>query len=155
MSRTAETWSRPGAAAENEVAVQPTVAPAASDVFERRGSMELRLARTPGEVAAAQALRYRVFYEEMSAQADESTRSSRRDADRFDEFCDHLLVIDHALYADNDDPDGEAPEQAVVGCYRLLRQEVAEAHGGFYTAGEYEIGPDESLIGSPGSPPAR
>jgi len=26
-----------------------------------------------------------------------------------------------------------------VGTYRLLRQEVAERHGGFYSAGEFEI----------------
>jgi putative hemolysin len=30
---------------------------------------------------------------------------------------------------------------AVVGTYRLLRQSLAENYGGFYTAGEFEIGP--------------
>ena len=35
---------------------------------------------------------------------------------------------------------------AVVGTYRLLRQDVAERHGGFYTAGEFDIG---ALIGAP------
>ena len=34
-----------------------------------------------------------------------------------------------------------------IGCYRLLRQEVAEKHGGFYTAGEYDIAP--MLTGHP------
>ena len=28
---------------------------------------------------------------------------------------------------------------AVVGTYRLLRQQLAEDHGGFYTAGEFDI----------------
>ena len=29
----------------------------------------------------------------------------------------------------------------VVGTYRLLRQDVANRHGGFYTRGEYDIAP--------------
>jgi putative hemolysin len=61
----------------------------------------------------------------------------RRDTDRFDLICDHLLVLDYANL--------RRPlirlKPEVVGTYRLLRQEVAEAHGEFYTAGEYEIAP--------------
>ena len=125
-------------------------APESPESFGRRGSLEVRLATTPQEIDAAQALRYRVFYEEMSATPDAATRASRRDIDRFDDFCDHLLVIDHALAGADAGtaqegsgrpmPSKVAPE-AVIGCYRLLRQEVAEAHGGFYTAGEFDIGP--------------
>ena len=33
----------------------------------RSGTMEVRLARTEAEIDASQALRYRVFYEEMAA----------------------------------------------------------------------------------------
>ena len=29
----------------------------------------------------------------------------------------------------------------LIGTYRLLRQEVAEANGGFYTQGEFDIAP--------------
>ncbi|MBL4864568.1 MAG: GNAT family N-acetyltransferase [Rhodobiaceae bacterium] len=107
--------------------------------FGRRGDMEVRLAQTMAEIDAVQALRYRVFYEEMSAKADATTLASKRDADRFDGFCDHLLVIDHALIPDGHK--GATPLEAVVGCYRLLRQEVAEQHGGFYTASEFNIAP--------------
>jgi L-ornithine Nalpha-acyltransferase len=107
--------------------------------FGRRGDLEVRLASTTAEIDAAQALRYHVFYEEMSAKADADTLASKRDADRFDTFCDHLLVIDHALVPE--DFDGPTPLNAVVGCYRLLRQEVAEQHGGFYTANEFDIEP--------------
>jgi len=109
--------------------------------YGRRGQLEVRLARSASEIDAAQAIRYRVFYEEMSAKADETTLASKRDADRFDDICDHLLVIDHDRVEGNIDANGEIPRDAVVGCYRLLRQEVAEKHGGFYTANEYEIGP--------------
>lgn len=103
----------------------------------RLGELEVRLAASAAEIRRAQALRYQVFYEEMSAVADWRTQQTRRDADPYDLICDHLLVLDHAnlrrpLLR-------QRPE--IVGTYRLLRQEIAERHGGFYTAGEYEIAP--------------
>lgn len=107
--------------------------------FGRRGNMEVRLAKNAAEIDAAQALRYTVFYEEMSAKPDAAMRSKKRDFDRFDEFCDHLLVIDHDLVDAAED--GPLPINAVVGCYRLLRQDVAEQHGGFYTQSEFNIEP--------------
>ena len=94
----------------------------------RLGSLEVRLARSVDEVKRAQKLRYRVFYEEMSAVANVRALFSGRDRDIYDRFCDHLLVLDHAT---------GAPE--IVGTYRLLRQEVAERRKGFYSAGEFEV----------------
>lgn len=103
----------------------------------RLGELEVRLAASAAEVRRAQALRYQVFYEEMSAVADARTHLMGRDADHFDLICDHLLVLDHANL--------RRPllrmRPEIVGTYRLLRQDVAEQHGGFYTAGEYEIAP--------------
>lgn len=96
----------------------------------RSGTLEVRLARTPEDVAAAQALRYRVFYDEMNAKPSPEMAAARRDFDSFDDVADHLLVIDHAL--------GDGPE-SVVGTYRLIRREAAAKHGGFYTADEYDI----------------
>ena len=107
--------------------------------FGRKGTLEVRIARSAAEIDAAQALRYHVFYEEMSAIPDEQTRATRRDVDRFDAFCDHLLVVDHKLAGDQEG--GEFRPEAVVGCYRLLRQEVANKNGGFYTASEFDIQP--------------
>ncbi|MAI49311.1 MAG: hemolysin-like protein [Rhodospirillaceae bacterium] len=95
------------------------------------GNLVARLANTSAEIKAAQSLRYRVFYEEMSAIPSDKVKATRRDFDRFDEICDHLLVIDTKR---TDLPGG------VVGTYRLLRSTVAEEKGGFYTADEYEIG---------------
>lgn len=99
----------------------------------RCGSLEVRLAQAPAEVRQAQKLRYRVFYEEGSATPNPAQLLSRRDFDTYDAICDHLLVIDHASR--------ERGAPAVVGTYRLLRQSLAENYGGFYTAGEFEIGP--------------
>lgn len=109
----------------------------------RIGSLEVRLAVTRKDLVRAQKLRYRVFYEEMSAIPDMASRFKRRDMDAFDAICDHLIVIDH-------DPPAKRPlipgapgrlsgKPKVVGTYRLLRQDVAEDHGGFYTASEFEI----------------
>lgn len=123
--------------ADKEPAAATSVAVPMS--FGRKGTLEVRIATTAAEIDAAQALRYRVFYEEMSATPDDLTRASRRDVDRFDAFCDHLLVVDHKL-VDDAEADTFRPE-AVVGCYRLLRQEVANRNGGFYTASEFAIEP--------------
>ena len=95
------------------------------------GNLVARLANTTEEIEAAQSLRYRVFYEEMSAIPSVEVKATRRDFDRFDEICDHLLVIDTKR---SDLPGG------VVGTYRVLRSTVAEQNGGFYTSDEYEIG---------------
>jgi L-ornithine Nalpha-acyltransferase len=100
----------------------------------RLGPLEVRLARTDKDVLRAQKLRYRVFYQEMSAIADAGTRRARRDIDGFDAICDHLLVRDHAAAEA-----GLVRRPAVVGTYRLLRQDVAARHGGFYSAGEFDI----------------
>lgn len=99
------------------------------------GSLEARLARTAAEVRQAQKLRYRVFYKEGGAIADAGTMLARRDVDAFDPLCDHILVLDHATQIRR-----LRKKPAVVGTYRLLRQEVAEPHGGFYSESEFEIG---------------
>lgn len=111
--------------------VQPPRAPALAATQIRVGQLEVRLAQSGVEVAAAQALRYRIFYDEMGAQPTRAMRMSRRDIDAHDNVCDHLLVIDH---------DAGVRGQ-VVGTYRLLRESVAQAHGGFYAAGEYDLTP--------------
>jgi putative hemolysin len=103
--------------------------------FGRLGSLEVRLACKAAEVRKAQKLRYRVFYKEGSAIADAPKMMARRDVDAFDTICDHLLVFDHALPAAR-----LRRSPPVVGTYRLLRQDVADRHGGFYTAGEFDIG---------------
>ena len=114
------------------------------DVAEglRAGSLEVRLAHGQADVDASQALRYRVFYDEMDAVPDAAMAARRRDFDHFDDICDHLLVVDH----DADRGRGRAAG-AVVGTYRLLRRSVAERHGHFYSAGEYDISPLVALDG--------
>ncbi len=110
--------------------------PGLSGSLGRSGSLEVRLAVSERDIRRAQRLRYRVFYEEMAAVPDAMQRMLRRDADRFDAICDHLLVIDHDARGRFG---GRRPQ--VVGTYRLLRQDVALRHGGFYTQDEFDIAP--------------
>ncbi len=96
----------------------------------RVGNLGVRMAANADEIDAIQALRYRVFYDEMRATPSRAAALIRRDRDALDEVADHLLVIDHAL--------GDGPE-SVVGTYRLIRREAAARAGRFYTAGEFDI----------------
>ncbi len=98
--------------------------------FLNLGPLEVRLARSGAELAEAQALRYRIFYDEMGARPTDAMAQVRRDFDAHDSICDHLLVIDNS---------GSRPD--IVGTYRLLRQTVAATQGGFYSAGEYDLSP--------------
>jgi L-ornithine Nalpha-acyltransferase len=102
------------------------------------GTLGVRVATTPEEVDAAQALRFHVFYEEMGAVPSEATLRARRDRDEFDAVADHLLVVDHSV--------GEGPE-SVVGTYRLIRQQAAQKLGRFYSADEYDI---STMLAFPG-----
>jgi putative hemolysin len=106
------------------------------------GDLIVRLARRRRDVAAAQALRYRVFYREMGAAADFRTKVRRRDIDRFDRACDHLLVIDRARRKMPPMISGQ-----VVGTCRLMRRATADRRGGFYSAGEFDLAP---LLAQPG-----
>ena len=107
-------------------------------VSVRAGSLEVRLSRSPEEIEAAQALRYRIFYEEMAAVPSADMVRGRRDFDEFDRVADHLLVIDHAR--------GPGVE-GVIGTYRLIRRASAVRAGRFYTSDEYEIGTLEAYPG--------
>ncbi|MAU40467.1 MAG: hemolysin-like protein [Kordiimonas sp.] len=106
--------------------------PRLDPIAVRSGSLEVRLARSETEIAAAQALRYHVFYEEMNAQPTEAMQALSRDFDDFDNICDHLLVVDH----------NREGAEAVVGTYRLLRERVVDGEiNRFYSAQEYDITP--------------
>jgi putative hemolysin len=98
------------------------------------GALEVRLAETDHEVELAQRLRYNVFYQEMSAIPSPQMREAGRDFDKYDDVCDHLLVVDREAH-------GEDGQPLVVATYRLTREKDAARAGGFYTASEYDIAP--------------
>ncbi|WP_158924793.1 GNAT family N-acetyltransferase [Acidisphaera sp. S103] len=120
-------------------AAADTAAPGTPFAEIRSGNLGVRLAMDAAEIDAGQALRYRVFYQELGARADADTTQSQRDKDIYDTVADHLLVVDHAL--------GEGPE-SVVGVYRLIQREGAHQVGHFYSSDEYDIGRIEALPGN-------
>ena len=93
--------------------------------------LEARLARSMNEITAAQSLRYEVFYKEMSAKSTAMAMLTRKDKDVYDNFCDHLLVVDK----NNDN------RRKVIATYRMLRREIAERNSGFYSSKEFDLGP--------------
>ncbi|HEX7390230.1 MAG TPA: GNAT family N-acyltransferase [Acidiphilium sp.] len=104
----------------------------------RIGNLGVRLAASADELDAVQALRFRIFYQEMGATPDAEARASLRDRDRFDAIADHLLVIDHDIAGD---------ARGVVGTYRLIRQEAIAGVGRFYSADEYDLSALERFPG--------
>lgn len=84
----------------------------------------LRLALDADEVLAAQRLRHQVFAEEMGAHV--HSDGAGAETDPFDAYCDHLIV--------RHEPDG-----AVVGTYRMLPPQRAEAAGGLYSDAEFDL----------------
>ena len=92
---------------------------------------EVRLAESKSEIRQAQELRYHVFYELMGAKPSDLNAVEKRDFDRFDDICDHLLVID------KDKPSN----RNVVGNYRLLRAPSGVDADFFYSHAEYDLEP--------------
>jgi putative hemolysin len=84
----------------------------------------LLLSTDPALIEAAQRLRHEVFTSEPGFGL--AGAIDGLDSDRFDEYCDHLIV--------RDDNSGE-----LVGCYRMLPPPGAIAAGGLYTATEFNI----------------
>lgn len=110
----------------------PEVIPTAgakSGILGQIGSLQVRLAQTAEEVAAAQALRFHVFVQELGAEAPPFSIGDNLDADAFDAICDHLLVIDSSAE--------EGVPNQIVGTYRLLPEE--RASNGFYSDSEFEL----------------
>lgn len=86
--------------------------------------LEVALATTPGDIRAAQRLRYQVFAGELGARLD--SREPECDADIFDPWCEHLVVRD-------------SDRGRIVGTYRLLTAERAARLGTFYADGEFDL----------------
>ncbi len=102
----------------------------------RAGSLQVTLAVNQQQLEDALGLRYRIWVEEVGAEVAPEMHKVRREWDRFDQYCDHLLVIEHV-----------GPRPRVVGTYRFLRREGAKKAGSFYSAGEFDISAIERYPG--------
>lgn len=97
---------------------------------DRRVRFVTEVARSAQDVRDAMRLRYRVFVGEMNAKGG----GDGIERDRFDCYCDHLIVRD-------------ADCGRVVGAYRMLGCEGARRAGGFYSETEFDLRPLKQLHG--------
>ncbi|MFQ6689238.1 GNAT family N-acetyltransferase [Bordetella pertussis] len=82
------------------------------------------MARTAEEVEQIQRLRYDVFTEDMGAVFPQAQDGVEQD--RFDQWCEHLMVR-------------ELDTGRVVGTYRILTPEKAREAGGYYSESEFDL----------------
>ncbi|MGO3742349.1 GNAT family N-acetyltransferase [Kerstersia sp.] len=82
------------------------------------------LASTAEEIEQVQRLRYQVFSEEMGAVLHGC--EDGLDRDRFDPWCEHLMVR-------------ELGSGRVVGTYRILTPQGARGAGGYYSESEFDL----------------
>ncbi|WP_232017100.1 GNAT family N-acetyltransferase [Gordonia insulae] len=99
--------------------------PVAPRPILRAGPTTVELTDDPHDVAEIQRLRYRVFADEPGFADTIGDADTHLDADRFDEFCEHL-VVRHV-------------DDGIIGCARLLPPARAVAAGGWYTSTEFEV----------------
>lgn len=93
----------------------------------------MRIATSDDEIEEAQRLRYQVFFEELGARA--KSKRSLLDVDEYDADCKHLIVREHAT-------------QQVVGCYRIMRPDIAAKRGSYYADSEFDLSRLHHLRGS-------
>src|SRR5690606_883124 len=111
---------------ENALSSAQSSAPA----LARLGQFEVRLAKTEAERHAAYRLRYEVFHRERGVDAPSMDHLDHIEADAFDPFCDHIIVIDTSAVTPGDVP-------AIVGTYRAMQ---APAPGlGWYADTEFDL----------------
>nr|WP_040535481.1 GNAT family N-acyltransferase [Gordonia namibiensis] len=89
------------------------------------GPVRVLVTDDPADILAAQRLRYRVFADEPGFSDRIGDPATGRDADRFDEFCEHLVV--------------RHDDHGVIGCARLLAPPRAIAAGGWYSSTEFDL----------------
>jgi putative hemolysin len=95
----------------------------------KAGRYQVRFAIDDAEVAAAQALRYRVFYDEKQGNPSAEMIVVKRDIDEWDAAGFHVIVIDTA--ADM--------QPAIVGTLRLFFNECLKPGQHFYTERTFSL----------------
>lgn len=96
--------------------------------LSHRPEFRVAMAQGTADLNAAFALRYEVFVRELGGGGVLVDHDAALERDSFDPFFDHLLLWDDAV--------GQ-----VVGVYRMLRTERAQAAGQYYSEDEYDLGP--------------
>lgn len=122
----------------HDTLVRPPVTTPSAPLFEIRvGDLAVKMADDPAQVHAAQRLRYKYFLCEVGAKMSDEVRQQQRDFDEYDDYFDHLLVLDYGRPADD----------RVVGTYRMMRRTAMKSLGHFYSESEFDITPIKQTPG--------
>ena len=97
-----------------------------------RNQLEVRLAKDEEEIFEVQKLRYKVFVDEFGAKVSHQNKNECIESDKFDNHCDHLILIDKSTRTLVGKP-------IIVGTLRLLNSANAKKFYGFYSAAEYNL----------------
>ncbi len=84
---------------------------------------KVTMAANQTEIREAQRLRHQIFFE---GRQNSAPLVGNLDIDDYDKDCEHLIVRD----VDSDQ---------VVGCYRIMRPEMAAKRGGYYSDQEFDL----------------
>jgi putative hemolysin len=93
----------------------------------------VRLATSPDDLTAAQALRYQVFVRELGGDGPLVDHDRGLERDAFDPHFDHLILVDRRI-----DP---ATHAHVIGAYRVLPSDRRAAASRFYSETEFDLSP--------------
>jgi len=96
-----------------------------ADMAISQGRFAVKLAVKEEDIEAALGLRFDVFNRELNAGLPESYITGM-DKDAYDDYCDHLIVID-------------SESEKVVGTYRMMPGVVAENSIGYYSETEFDL----------------
>jgi putative hemolysin len=111
------------------------LAPSKPSIHAEVGRYRLRLAETVEDREAACRLRFKVFNLELGEGLENSYRTGL-DTDRFDRYCEHLLVEDKLE---------QSPARRIVGTYRMQSGMTAGRNLGYYSEQEFSFSPYEPL----------
>jgi putative hemolysin len=104
------------------------------EILSLQGRFVVKLATKREEIESVYRLRFKVFNQELREGLSESYITGM-DQDAYDDYCDHLIVID-------------TESEMVVGTYRMLPGAVAENSIGYYSETEFDLASIRSLPGT-------
>ena len=101
-------------------------------LYQKR--FEIRFTQNKNELIESQKLRHKVFIEEMGGSKKNLSAVSNLETDKFDEFCRHLIIIDHKNSK-------QFPNGKIIAVTRLMLTEDSRNGIGFYSSQEFDLNP--------------
>lgn len=106
---------------------QPALGQTTEKLSFQAGPYQVRLAETPADIEAAQALRYQVFYQENQGIPSPEMLATKREIDEWDDNACHIIVTN------------SKNNNEVVGTLRLVSNTLLNPGQQFYTEKSFDI----------------